>query len=1298
MLKGRISLKLDWERWDFDVSMIDAIDTYLIKIDTSAPDIKALLLNNAELEQNPQNLGLFQVTQTTTKILGSKDYLNLRIYALLGSLLRRIKASMISSNEIKDDSNTPNSLQRSYNISIEELNARVFVRTNLSSITYISVESESNRLSMELTEVDKVNEEDYIDGLKFPFDEKTVSLRASVKDLSNFVTLSYPNFSFMYSFLNTDKGLFYNYDANSKLALYHNYIDMSNYPPKDIFKVFEEAINNGEVLKCCVAYGVKYDSLLVFSKYDTAFLFNPDSLDLLLEFKKDFDDFKLELEGYDRFKTIRNFSNLDGDNLVYSLFQNGVLVQGDTKFEKPVAFSKSYELSSVASILGYKKIIPIKQEDGKAKVKEVVKTGANLFHSTFSDLVLAHPDKNFYWLLDQKYEIVNDDNFHSIVEYLLGFDIWGVDTETTGLNINENSRMGIQTDFADVMVGIIVSVKEGESFYFPVRHTEFKNLFDGDDIKMMSYLKMGLETKKCLVYNASFDWKVVYIYGISMSIFVDIQALFKVTIEAEKSIVKASLKSTTNMILGLDTIELNDLVIGDVDFKNSGLSFGQLSEELTPLYACPDGDTLIRLYNFAMANRYLEVYQAEFIVKVESLFGKVIGYSEFHGIQVDLKRLPSLKYDIQQGIDESKKILFDYIEEVGATDLFTTGKTGFFNYASPNDKKTLLYDVMGLPTQYNMKTGKATTDKDAMKNLIRMYDQDTTEGTILRALQSIMNVSTLKTNFIDSIESYLDDSGRFYSSVNQFLATGRVSVNTPNYQSFNDRMKGYIVARDGYYISDSDYSGIEYRIIASMSGEQVLVDAFEDPDMDYHRLQASNVHEIAYDLIQKALRQETKAINFGLAYGMGDKKLAFSLFGNQDPVSVQKAKNARARYFKKQPKVQEFFEGSQRDAALNGFTSTLYGRRRYKAPNVKVGDFKRQGGNHRIQGTAADIYKTAMVRVFEYLVSHDLLGKVFMNAFVHDEIVFEISNEINPYDWMRIAKECMELKIPNFCPLYIGFGFGDTWYRAKSDEVPARMQQEIVESGAILPDWNLGIESAMKTNQHMIEEFQANQVYKYLTDESNSGKVLSTVISGYLSDIVGKFLGTDAFKGLDITSNLEHDTLPVKKEIYEFLYVYYYVKNGKLPVNFSEIQTMFDGLVEVLDLSQVEIEVSEDVGNINDYKVPNSQTDEEFDKEIFNSRLSLLNLHIDYTDNIIYVNAPLLNGSLDTTFLQGISEFTITLEEAEKEVIPAFKVVISDFVTDKENPKMLVTKKAISNLKVSQVRNFIDMYYKNFVK
>ena len=199
------------------------------------------------------------------------------------------------------------------------------------------------------------------------------------------------------------------------------------------------------------------------------------------------------------------------------------------------------------------------------------------------------------------------------------------------------------------------------------------------------------------------------------------------------------------------------------------------------------------------------------------------------------------------------------------------------------------------------------------------------------------------------------------------------------------------------------------------------------------------------------------------------------------------------------------------DSVTNGFTSTYFGRRRYyDSAKFSKSKIKRQGGNQVIQGTAADIYKLAVGNLFKRICKEGWLGKVIFTAFVHDELLSEVSCDIHPSDWIRVSQEEFQVKIDGWCPIYMGFGYGNNWYEAKKTEIPVQLQEEIISNfpatGLV---WRGNPAEFCRQIPDCIDNFTKKMVDEYLVDESHYGGYMKTSIFSSMVDILKDTLGKD---------------------------------------------------------------------------------------------------------------------------------------------------------------------------------------------
>ena len=560
------------------------------------------------------------------------------------------------------------------------------------------------------------------------------------------------------------------------------------------------------------------------------------------------------------------------------------------------------------------------------------------FYTSLSEIIQNHPDREFSWLLENKYIIVSDDILDEVCSKIMNHDGYVYyDTETSGLNITFKSRLG--ADQGDQLVGVVLSINDGESYYFPTQMKSIPNLCNGDHFYFMEhYMKPILEGKDLVAHNMSFDWKVAYIYDINANIVHDTMALYKLTVGAEKKNFPVGLKELAHLFLMRDSLELSDLVVDD-SWGISDVRFWDLPYELVRLYACADTDNTKGLLDNALKNELLQKYNATRVYEIEIAFSYAVAYQEFYGHKINTDNLESLHKDIDEGLKRNMKKM---VEIVGYE----------FNPNSPPQLLRIMYEELGIPAQISRKTGRPTTDKDALNYLAELTDIEGNVKYPFVAYLKEYRVYEGVRKIIDKFPELATKDGYLFSDVMQYgTTTGRVSIKAPNYQSYNDPVKKNIVPRPGFWMFDTDYSSVEYRVLGNMAHNQMIKDGFKDPDFDYHAYQASRMYNVPYASVTKKLRKAAKGINFGLPYGMGDESLGIRVFGEKSPENTRKAANLRAKYFKGQEDIRDFFEATRSMGVNKGYTETYFNRRRYyRRSDFSVNAIRRQAGNQVIQG------------------------------------------------------------------------------------------------------------------------------------------------------------------------------------------------------------------------------------------------------------------------------------------------------------------------------------------------------------
>lgn len=589
----------------------------------------------------------------------------------------------------------------------------------------------------------------------------------------------------------------------------------------------------------------------------------------------------------------------------------------------------------------------------------VQQSSSDGMYHTIEEIIEAHPDKEFSWLLKKDYRIVTDDTLQEVCDYIMSWDGYVYyDTETTGLNINFLSRTGQ----ADQLVGVVLSVKFGESFYFPLQMKHIPNLCGGDHWYCMEhYLRPILEGKDLVVHNLSFDWKVAYIYGINCNIVHDTMAILELTYAEEIKDYKVGLKNNAKLLLNRDSLELSDLII-DNSWGENDIKFWDLPADCVRLYACADTDNTNGLLGYLTQNDILGKYGAHKVYEIEIAFAYAVGYQEFYGHHIDVSNLDKIREELGK---EQNECMLQMIAMVGHE----------FNPNSPVQLRTVMYKELGIPEQVSRKTGKVTTDKDTLKKLAEITDaEDNIKYPFCVLMQKFRELEGVR-KIVDKFPEHMTQDGYLFSSVKQYgTTTGRVSITSPNYQSYNDPIKKNVIPRPGFWMFDTDYSSVEYRVLGNMVSNKRIMESFEDPDFDYHTYQAAHMYNVPYAAVTKKLRKAAKGINFGLPYGMGDESLGVRVFGEASEENTRKAAALRSAYFKGQEDIRDWFE-HHRDKGVNlGYTETYFGRRRYyRRSDFSVNAIRRQAGNQVIQGCQS-LDTKILTKEFGIVELGDVLG------------------------------------------------------------------------------------------------------------------------------------------------------------------------------------------------------------------------------------------------------------------------------------------------------------------------------------
>lgn len=900
-------------------------------------------------------------------------------------------------------------------------------------------------------------------------------------------------------------------------------------------------------------------------------------------------------------------------------------------------------------------------------------------YSSLDEVIEAHPEKEFEWLRGKDYKIVTDEMLEEVCEYIYNYDGYVYyDTETTGLRINFKSRIGQ----ADQCVGIILSVIDGESFFFPMQMKAIKNLCGGDHFFFMEhYMRKILEGKELVAHNMVFDWKVSYIYDINANIVHDTLAIFRLTIGAERKDLSVGLKELTEMLLHRDALELSDLVIDD-SWGESDVRFWDLPEELVKYYACADTDDTRGIFKYAMQNDLLTKYNAHKTYEIEIAFSFAVAYQEFYGHLFDVNKTEKLRTEIMGNIDRLYKEMCGIIGHE-------------FNPNSSPQLLKILYKELGIPEQISRKTGRPTTDKETLKKLGELTDID---GNIKYPFVQLLleyRVNEGVRKIIDKFPEVATQDGYLFPGVKQYgTTTGRVSIKEPNYQSYNNPVKKEIIPRPGYYMFDTDYSSVEYRVLGNMSGNKMIKDSFYDPDFDYHSYQAARMYGVPYSSVTGKLRKAAKGINFGLPYGMGDESLGVRIFGEKSDENTRKASALRKSYFKGQEDIEVFFQNARENGASNGYTETYFGRRRYyNRAQYSINSIKRQAGNHVIQGTAADVYKLAVGRVFKRICREGWLGKVLLTGFIHDELLGEVSVDIDPMKWLKVLREEFEVKITDekgnqWCPLYMGFGWGRNWYEAKSTEIPIKLQWEFVEKYGEtgFPSWNGDVGAFCDSVPDMLRVFEIEDCSRQLLSEEAQCKeikpALNSAILGVIKEDAKHY--KEVLENEDLRSVYHIQGTITDSEGNVITDVPKTSDTQEAIDYFCMLHNVDRSKVNVLSIADVDVKESTSALGGTDYDDGEESEEEQTRQQLerlINDRIQTLGLYVDYE------NKEISCLMLPSSWLQLIKQHTVPKDTDNT----ACNLIFIDY----KNKQKYTTQVAVPTKEIMSIQSIYMTYFKS---
>jgi DNA polymerase I len=576
---------------------------------------------------------------------------------------------------------------------------------------------------------------------------------------------------------------------------------------------------------------------------------------------------------------------------------------------------------------------------------------------------------------------------------------FAIDLESTSLNPMEAS-----------IVGFALSCKPHEAWYVPVGHRYLgapEQLGEKQVLELLGPLLKDPFLPK-IGQNLKYDYQLLRRAGVKMEgIWLD-------------TMLAAYLVNPARTSQGLDALALEYLdhrMISYSEVTGKGkaqLNFSEVDLDRAGPYSCEDADATYLLHEILLP-KVTEQGMERLLFDTEMPLLEILAEMELCGVKLDLPLMKELSTGFGRELLELEARIHEH-----------TG--GPFNINSPKQLGEMLFERMGLAV------GKKTKGKTGWSTNVEELERLADEHEVARLLLQYRTISKLKSTYTDALPKLVDqNSGRVHTSYNQAVTnTGRLSSSEPNLQNIPIRgeegrgIRRAFIAEEGALLLSADYSQIELRVLAHLSGDRVFCDAFAAGE-DIHRRTASEVFGMFPELVTTEMRRQAKVINFGVIYGQG----AFSL-AKELGVTPKLAKAFIDNYFERHSGARTFLDGCIREAEVCGFVTTILGRRlcipEISSKNGNVRSFaQRNAINYPIQGSAADIIKAAMIKVTRRMRDEGVASRLIMQ--VHDELVFEV-----PAGEREIMEELvrseMEGALPLAVPLKVDLNFGLNWSEA----------------------------------------------------------------------------------------------------------------------------------------------------------------------------------------------------------------------------------------------------------------------------
>ena len=628
-------------------------------------------------------------------------------------------------------------------------------------------------------------------------------------------------------------------------------------------------------------------------------------------------------------------------------------------------------VSALGQLDLFKTLVTIKcdvQMDTKFSDMIIGESKDNLLHEQFNDLGLHGLIKQFDIQASEEKTVINTNyktittkkELDQLIEAIRKNPYVSFDTETTSLDYMQAQ-----------LVGISIALEPNEAFYIPINHN-----YEGvgkqlDEDVVLDALRPFLESENIpkIGHNLKYDRHILHNVGIELKG------------KLLDTMLYSYVNNSTITRHNLDAVSKRYLNINPTSYEEVAgkgakqISFSEVSIDVASEYASEDSDIALKLYHHIEPLVKKEKRLANLYTEVEGPLIYTLGDIERNGVLIDSEKLNQQSKKLEAKILE----LESKVQKNAGED---------FNLGSPKQLQEILYGKLGLPVIKKTPKGQPSTSEAVLQELSMDFP-------IVKDILSYRAISKLKSTYTDKLPKMVNlDTGRVHTSYHQAVtATGRLSSSDPNLQNIpirseeGRRIREAFIAPDDYKILAADYSQIELRIMAHLSKDDGLLDAFAK-GQDIHKATAAEIFSSAIDDVTPNQRRSAKAINFGLIYGMS----AFGL-SKQLQITRAEAQSYIEQYFDRYPKVKDYMEETKLSAKQMGYVETVFGRRLYLA-DIDSSNYQRRQYAERsainapMQGTAADLIKMAMTDLHQRIIAQSFDAKIIMQ--VHDELVIEV--------------------------------------------------------------------------------------------------------------------------------------------------------------------------------------------------------------------------------------------------------------------------------------------------------------------